>query len=144
MSLLYFKIGNDNDRQDCCCCIVFMFIYILFCSRKRQGLRQSKIWIHYQPARAISLVFFWYHIHLLVMDMLMIWLIHWVGFIYINDDLYLIKMCFQGDSWCPSWNVPFLSIGNLIFHKQTESEPWQSSGKQKSVSREVKLSHLSS
>lgn len=68
-SLLYFKMGNYNDRQGWCCFIMFMFIYIMFCSRKRKKLRQGNIWISHRPAGAISSGFVFFFVsYLLVND----------------------------------------------------------------------------
>lgn len=99
---------------------VYVYLYnVLF--QKKKEFKAGKNMDFSSTCRSSFIGFFWYHIYLLMIDMLMIWLIHWVGFIYIIISIssrYVFK-----DSRCPSQNVPFLSIGNLLSHKQTVSDP---------------------
>lgn len=73
-----------------------------------------------------------------MIDMLIIWLIHWVPFTYII--IYISSRCvFKETLDALLKMLHFSKWETFIFHKQMKSEPWKSDwGKLKSKCREVK------
>lgn len=61
---------------------VYVYLYnVLF--QKKKEFKAGKNMDFSSTCRNNFIGFFWYHIYLLMIDMLMIWWIRWVGFIYI-------------------------------------------------------------
>lgn len=101
--------------------VILLAIYVyryLLCSRS--DLKQHDVWISEQCVGAVPLFSFLSN-PLVMIDMLMMWLIHWVWFIYII--IYISWRCvFKETLDVPLKMLHFSAWGTFIFPKQTKSD----------------------